>query len=188
PLALRANIGAQRQLYRRVDFSPRDSTLGPMATTELFVTGMTCGNCVRHVTEAIQSVPGVRAATVSLDAHQASVRWAPEASPDAGAVIHAVEAAGYSAKVLDAHTHDAHAAPKLAGWQVTLWIGVIGTAPLMIGEWIFHLGMTEWFRWFSFAIAGMVQIFAGASFYLGAWRQLKAGSSNMDTLVALGST
>jgi Cu+-exporting ATPase len=28
----------------------------------------------------------------------------------------------------------------------------------------------------------------GAKFYLGAWRQLKVGESNMDTLVALGST
>ena len=30
--------------------------------------------------------------------------------------------------------------------------------------------------------------FAGAPFYRGAWNQLKAGNSNMDTLVALGST
>ena len=35
---------------------------------------------------------------------------------------------------------------------------------------------------------GAVQIFAGAPFYRGAWNQLKIGSSNMDTLVALGST
>ena len=43
-------------------------------------------------------------------------------------------------------------------------------------------------RWPVFALAGVVQIFAGAQFYRGAWRQLKAGNSNMDTLVALGST
>ena len=48
--------------------------------------------------------------------------------------------------------------------------------------------MQNWFRWFSFALASVVQIFAGAQFYRGAWRQLKVGSSNMDTLVALGST
>src|SRR5258708_37860818 len=34
----------------------------------------------------------------------------------------------------------------------------------------------------------MVQVFAGARFYRGAWSQLKVRSSNMDTLVALGST
>ena len=32
------------------------------------------------------------------------------------------------------------------------------------------------------------QTLCGARFYLGAWRQLRAGSANMDTLVALGST
>jgi len=48
--------------------------------------------------------------------------------------------------------------------------------------------MQSWFQWFAFALAGAVQIFAGAKFYRGAWNQLKIGSSNMDTLVALGST
>jgi len=58
----------------------------------------------------------------------------------------------------------------------------------MIGEWGFGLGMKPWFQWLAFALAGMVQVFAGAKFYRGAWNQLKIGNSNMDTLVALGST
>src|SRR5437899_998632 len=48
--------------------------------------------------------------------------------------------------------------------------------------------MNRWFQWVSFLLAGVVQAFAGARFYRGAWSQLKAGSSNMDTLVTLGST
>ena len=76
----------------------------------------------------------------------------------------------------------------LGGWRLNLWVGVLGTAPLMLGEWVFGLGMTRWFQWCSFALAGAVQILAGARFYRGAWGQLKAGRSNMDTLVALGST
>ena len=156
-------------------------------STELLVSGMTCGNCARHVTEAIQSVPGVRSATVSLDSHIAAVRWTPEAPQDTAAVIEAIEKEGYGAKVIEAHEH-AHEEHKLAGWQTSLLIAVFGTAPLMIGEWIFHLGMMRWFQWFSFVLAGIVQVFAGAQFYRGAWNQLKIRSSNMDTLVALGST
>ena len=49
-------------------------------------------------------------------------------------------------------------------------------------------GMERWFQWVAFALAAVVQVFAGARFYRGAWSQLKAGNSNMDTLVALGST
>jgi Cu+-exporting ATPase len=152
--------------------------------TKFEVHGMTCGNCARHVTEAIQSVQGVQSATVSLDAHEASVRWAPDAQPDTAAVERRVKAAGYVAKV---HPHD-QSENKLANWQITLWIGVIGTALMMSGEWVFGLAMERWFQWFSLIIASVVQVFAGAPFYRGAWRQLKAGSSNMDTLVALGSS
>jgi Cu+-exporting ATPase len=77
---------------------------------------------------------------------------------------------------------------KLAGWQLNLWVGVLGTVPLMVGEWVLGLGTTTWFQWCSLALAGVVQVFAGARFYRGAWAQLKVGRSNMDTLVALGST
>jgi Cu+-exporting ATPase len=45
-----------------------------------------------------------------------------------------------------------------------------------------------WFHWVAFALALPVQILGGARFYRGAWRQLKVGGSNMDTLVSLGST
>jgi Cu+-exporting ATPase len=69
-----------------------------------------------------------------------------------------------------------------------LWVGVLGTAPLMLGEWVFGFGMTRWFQWGSLALAGVVQVIAGAQFYRGAWSQLKVGRSNMDALVALGST
>ena len=158
--------------------------------TELLVTGMTCGNCARHVTEAIQSVPGVRSAEVSLDSRRASVRWIPNEKHDVTALVQAIEKEGYGAKVVEAqgHEHD-HGEHQLAGWQVNLLvIAVLGTAPLMIGEWVFNLGMMRWFHWFSFALASIVQVFAGAQFYRGAWNQLKIRSSNMDTLVALGST
>jgi P-type Cu+ transporter len=160
---------------------------GNRAVTELAIGGMTCGNCARHVTEAIQSVPGVRGATVSLDVHQASVRWGVDVEPNVPAVIKAVKEAGYEANVAEVHPHE-HGEHKLAGWQVNLWIGVLGTAPLMIGEWVFGLALERWFQWFSFVLASLVQVFAGARFYRGAWGQLKAGSSNMDTLVALGSS
>ena len=151
-------------------------------TTEFEIDGMTCGNCARHVTEAIQSVPDVRSAAVSLENKNAVVRW--NASKNIPAVLTAVKNAGYEAKESTASGH-AHAHKN---WQLGLWLGIAVTAFLMAGEWIFQFGMVPWFVWTSFVLAGVVQIWAGAPFYRGAWRQLKMGSSNMDTLVALGST
>ena len=160
-----------------------------MPASQLAITGMTCTNCARHVTEAIQSVSGVRSASVSLETKQAAVHWTPGSEPDVAAVIRAVEGEGYGAKALEDHAHEhAHGERSFAGWQINLWIGVLGTVPLMMGEWILGLGLTPWFRWVSLVLAGVVQVIAGTPFYRGAWNQLKVGSSNMDTLVALGST
>lgn len=156
--------------------------------TELCVTGMTCNNCARSVTEAIQSVPGVRSASVALDGGRVSVRWVADVTPDLASVLSAVKEAGFDAKAVDAVGSVGGEPASHAGWHVNLWLGVITTLPLMVGEWILGLGLKPWFQWSSFALAGMVQVIAGAQFYRGAWRQLKRGRSNMDTLVALGSS
>ena len=159
------------------------------AATGLLVKGMTCGNCARHVTEAIQGVSGVRSATVSLENNNATVRWNPGAVANIPAVIEAVKNAGYEAKEIPTDAVVASGGKsKRKRWQWNLILGIAVTVLLMIGEWVFGLAMTPWFQWLSFALAGAVQVFAGAQFYRGAWNQLKIGSSNMDTLVALGST
>jgi len=155
--------------------------------TELLVSGMTCNNCARHVMEALQDVAGVRSASVALEAGRATVRWEAEKPADVSALLAAIKRAGFEAKLAEAGAERTGLQSR-SGWRANLWLGVGVTIPLMLSEWVFDLGMTPWFRWLSFALAGAVQILAGAQFYRGAWRQLIAGNSNMDTLVALGST
>ncbi len=62
-----------------------------MSATTYDVQGMTCGHCVRSVTEEISQVEGVTSVEVSLEAGTASV--AGEADPEA--VRAAVTEAGY---------------------------------------------------------------------------------------------
>jgi Cu+-exporting ATPase len=155
------------------------------AASELRVQGMTCNNCARKVTEAIQSVAGVQSVMVSIETQRASVRWTSSATPAPEKLIEVVTAAGYEVAVVDSAKAGVPAKPD---WHLNLWLGGIITLVLMLGEWVFNFGMAKWFAWVSFALASVVQVFCGAQFYRGAWRQLKAGSSNMDTLVALGST
>ena len=67
-----------------------------MAQMILFdVKGMTCDNCVHHVTEAAKGVPGVRDAKVDLSANLAEV----EGDFDPKAVVAAIEEEGYEAKL-----------------------------------------------------------------------------------------
>ncbi len=159
------------------------------APTELTIGGMTCGNCARHVSEAIRGVPQVASANVQLETGRATVRW--RASPDVRAVMEAVRQAGYEAEPAKPGSPPGAVGASwspLAGWRFNVVVGLTCALPLMIGEWVFRWGMEPWFHWLAFALALPVQVFCGARFYHGAWRQLKAGGSNMDTLVALGST
>src|SRR5579859_6216589 len=89
---------------------PESSTKHPPAppVAELAINGMSCANCARHVTEAIQTVPGVQSASVNLDSQQAVVRWSPDANVSVSAVIHAVETAGYAAKIVERAVPHAH--------------------------------------------------------------------------------
>jgi copper chaperone CopZ len=66
-----------------------------MKTMQFSVTGMTCDNCVQHVTKAIKEISGVTDARVSLDEKSATV----DGEFDAKAIIAAVEEEGYEAAV-----------------------------------------------------------------------------------------
>ncbi len=164
-------------------------TVSDPRRTELRVRGMTCQNCARHVREALQAVPGVAQAAINLEGESAAIRWGAEASPNIDAAVRAVVEAGYEASVMESREAGAQPTPNLwSGWGTNLVVGVPVTLVLILGEWVFHLAMARWFQWVAFALATIVQVIGGARFYRGAWLQLKARSSNMDTLVALGST
>lgn len=67
-----------------------------MTTTRIHVDGMTCQNCVRHVTEAITEVTGVSSVTVDLDSATATVDT--DGNLDLAAVTAAIEDAGYAVR------------------------------------------------------------------------------------------
>lgn len=68
-----------------------------MEATQLAVTGMTCGMCVQHVTQALKEVSGVQSATVDLKSGGATVLH-EGAKPEA--LLEAVAEAGYEAQLL----------------------------------------------------------------------------------------
>lgn len=60
----------------------------------IIVTGMTCQNCVRHVREAVSSLPGVRSADVDLDSGAVDLETEREVPRDE--LTSALDEAGYS--------------------------------------------------------------------------------------------
>lgn len=154
--------------------------------TRLTVGGMTCQNCARHVGEALRSVAGVSRAVVDLAHGTASVTWSSAASPNE--LLQALDDAGYSGTVADKPGAEEGKGSRFSGWRLNVALGLSVTIPLMILEWGLGVGLERWYHWLSFALVLPVQVLCGRRFYAGAWRQAKAGQSNMDTLVSLGST
>lgn len=64
----------------------------PIVYIDLGVGGMTCDDCVVHVAEALESVPGVETASVDLTTRSAVVTARPEV--EAAALAAAVHATG----------------------------------------------------------------------------------------------
>lgn len=155
----------------------------------LEIQGMSCAGCVRHVTQAIQSVPGIAEVKVDLDQGLARIGWTSGVAPRLESVVRAVEHAGFEARIPRRNdTAGSKTKGWLSGWRLNVILGFIALVPLGLGEWIFHWHARTWFHWTGFCLALLVQVVAGARFYRGAWIQLRHGSSNMDTLVALGSS
>lgn len=68
-----------------------------MNTIDLEVQGMSCNSCVKHVTQALQTLSGVQHVDVDLPSGHVKVSGA--LPTDAQALISALDAAGYPAKL-----------------------------------------------------------------------------------------
>ena len=159
----------------------------PTESCTLDITGMTCASCSARVEKALNKVPGVLDASVNLATEQATVKLAKGIS--AATLIAAVERAGYGAQLPQAAsappTPPTRTLPDW--WPVALAIGL--SIPL-IAPMLGRLFGAHWMLpgWLQMALATPVQFWLGARFYRAGWKALRAGSGNMDLLVAVGTS
>ena len=158
----------------------------PLDTLDLGIGGMTCASCVARVEKALKKVPGVQNANVNLATESARVTYAG-GEDMAPALRRAVRDAGYEPRAADAAL-DAPDAGPWAGFA-PIAIGLLLCAPLVLPMLLMPFGI-HWMppAWVQFALATPVQFWLGARFYKAAWGALKAGSGNMELLVAIGTT
>ncbi|MFC7331586.1 heavy metal translocating P-type ATPase [Rhodocista pekingensis] len=161
----------------------------PTQTLDLEIRGMTCASCVTRVEKALTRVPGVLAADVSLATETARVTvlgTAPEA------LTAAVERAGYQAVPRqDEAAADADAAAEARARRERLRVLAAAalTLPLALPMLFQAAGLHVMLPgWAQLVLASVVQFWLGARFYAAGWRALRAGSGNMDLLVALGTS
>ena len=162
---------------------------------ELLIEGAGCASCVGKIEKALNAVEGVESAVMNFGQRTVSV----EGRASADALIHAVENAGYHAKLTSGEAEAELLVEReqseqrrykqlLGNVVVALGVGI----PLMLygvlgGEMKVSAGASQ----LGWLIVGMVtllvMLFPGRHFYIGAWKSVRNHSANMDTLIALGT-
>jgi P-type Cu+ transporter len=195
----------------RVDFDPKTIELGRIVEkiqnagfgvgidrVELGLTGMTCANCAMNIERTLgKKVPGVISASVNFASETASITYLPGViSPTS--MAEAVEKIGYGAVLpqSDGSTDWESAARQAEIRDQTLKfiVGVACALPLfilsmgrdfgLIGPW----SHASWVNWLFWALATPVQFYTGWDFYVGSYKNLRNKTTNMDVLVAMGSS
>ena len=155
---------------------------------------MTCASCVLRVERALKAVPGVEVASVNLATESARVRYNGDAETDVR-LRRAIRDAGYEPRTTDSQTlmasPSAWAGFSPVAWGLALSLPLV--APMLLDLAPARLaaawgGAVMLPAWLQCLLASPVQFLLGARFYKAGWHALRAGTGNMDLLVAIGTT
>jgi Cu+-exporting ATPase len=166
----------------------------PSTVSRFGVQGMRCDNCAASVKRRLVALPGVAEADVSYALEEARVRY-DATRLDERVLIDEITAAGYEAHALASfapgHSDedeevDAEATAVLR--RTTLGI-VLSLAIMGLGMGPAHLSLPDFPGRLGVIalLATVVQVEVGRPFHVGAWRAARNRTTNMDTLVSLGS-
>lgn len=152
------------------------------------VLGMHCAGCANNVERTVKGLDGVMNGAVNLAANNLSVEF------DSGKItpeqIHeAVKKAGYDLIVEEDNALERQEEEqkerfgKLKMKTIGAWLFSVPVA--VLGMFFMHM---PYVNFIMLVLSLPVLVYFGNSFYVNAWKQLKIGRSNMDTLVALSTS
>jgi Cu+-exporting ATPase len=159
------------------------------------VKGMHCAACAGKVERALAAVPGVHAAVVNLATERATVE-VDAGGPGLDRLREAVGGAGYVVPAEVAETRasrardDADRRAQSRVLLVKLGVGMALSAPVLIGSMHDVFGWAPgWLQspWVLWALTTPVQFWVGSEFHRAAIRELRHGSTSMNTLVSIGT-
>lgn len=172
----------------------------------LGVQGMTCAACQAHVERALSDTPGVASASVNLMTHSARVVYQPDVAR-LETLFDAVREAGYDVSLAtEAGSEEDHkkqerrlkvrAFTAIIGGVVVMLLsmplamhgaaGVADRAMMRAVPWLYHLPAAA-LEYVMLAITLFGMIWAGGAVFQRAWQAAIHRSTNMNTLVALGT-
>jgi P-type Cu+ transporter len=165
-----------------------------MQQLEFGITGMTCAACVGRVERALKKIDGVLEASVNLATERATVQTAPSIHSDV--LKAAIVKAGYG--VLETRAED-HKDLELASLKRDLWFSSLFAVPLLILAMLpmlwqpamdvqMQIAPMLFWDWLMLALATPIYAVAGWRFLHSGTKALLAGSPDMNSLVAIGTS
>ncbi|CEA03167.1 Copper-exporting P-type ATPase A [Jeotgalicoccus saudimassiliensis] len=160
--------------------------------SDLDITGMTCAACSNRIEKVLNKTDGIKSATVNLTTENAMVEYNPDVIEERD-IIDRIDSLGYGAAPKQSSEDKISRKDselKKMKWKVI--IAAILSLPLLVTmlDHLFGMSLPEIFMnpWFQLVFATPVQFILGWQFYVGAYKNLKNFTANMDVLVVMGTT
>ncbi len=156
--------------------------------------GMTCASCVNRIEKGLRQIEGVIEAQVNLATERATVLYHPgkvgksefrKKVQDLGYEVRGFEEEATADREADARTREIRLQKR------KFVVSAVLSAAIFLGS------MPQWFPWWPailqnhftlFVLTTPVQFWAGWQFYRGFWLALKHRTSDMNTLIAVGTS
>ena len=174
---------------------PADATAAATAhitasTRVLNVDGMHCAACASKVERAARAVPGVRSASVSFATRRMRIEF-DGAAGDVLAVARGVSRAGFRLDLSrDPMARAAAERAEERALRRRVIVGGVLALPLLVIA-MSHGAVPALdgpaMGWVQAALAAPILVYCGWPIHAAAWARLRARSSDMNTLVALGT-
>lgn len=151
------------------------------------VVGMACASCSANVERKLRSLPGVDSAAVSLPGRSALVEYDP-ARISLEKMKSEINGIGYDLVIeTDRSVVEIERREYRQLFRKTMlsWLFATLCVPISMG-WL-DVGSKDVANQVVLLIALANLLYCGREFYVVAWRQLRHGAVNMDTLVALST-
>lgn len=153
------------------------------------VTGLSCASCASGAEHVLRHTPGVVDARVNFATGMATVAFRPQ-EVDAYGLKAAVDGAGFGLLISEDEQQDAQTLQQLHAQKLhdlkreLLWSALLSLPVAVLGMWFMDLPGINYLLW---ALSTPVVFWLGRRFFIGAYKQLRQGRANMDTLVALST-
>jgi len=161
------------------------------STLSFHVSGMHCASCAINIQNKLSKIPQVEQANVNYANQQATVRLEKNTSAIIKTIEKAVKSLGYTAHIGVTDSSDLAEEERqreLQQLKLQLLIGGTLTIILLVGAMLpplFPLLKNAYFQWI---LATPIQFWIGQRFYKSAWSALLNKTTNMDTLISLGTS